>query len=184
MNFGFDSSTRRELGYRLIDHIDRYFSSLPERPVQLPTDLRTFAALTDTMPEFGQDAGLVLDEVTAGRLAHVQVTLGSAVRIMTGGTLPEGADAVVMVEDVEEIDGRALLQRRPRPGENVHPPGMDLTRGQAVLCAGSRIGPAEVGLLATVGCASVPVFRRPRVAVLATGDELVDAVAELAARIA
>src|SRR5438105_11755204 len=83
----------------------------------------------------------VLEEVTAGRLAHVQVTPGSAVRIMTGGTLPEGADAVVMVEDVEEVDGRALLQRRPRSGENVHPPGMDLARGQAVLCAGSRIGP-------------------------------------------
>src|SRR5207248_3447048 len=84
------------------------------------------------------------------------------------------ADAVVMVEDVEEVDGRAILQRRPRPGENVHPPGMDLARGQPVLCRGTRIGAAEVGLLATVGCASVPVFRKPRVAVLATGDELVE----------
>src|SRR5947207_1622175 len=124
----------------------------------------------------GDDASelQVLEEVTAGRLAHVQVTPGSTVRIMTGGTLPEGADAVIMVEDVEEIDGRALLQRRPRSGENVHPRGMDLAHGQAVLCAGGRIGPAEVGLLATVGCARVPVFRRPRVAVLATGDELVE----------
>jgi molybdopterin biosynthesis enzyme len=78
---------------------------------------------------------------------------------MTGGTLPEGADAVIMVEDVEEIDGRALLQHRARPGENVHPPGMDLARGQPVLSRGTRIGPAEVGLLATVGCARVPVFR-------------------------
>jgi molybdopterin molybdotransferase len=97
-----------------------------------------------------------------------------AVRIMTGGTLPQGADAVVMVEDVEEIDGRAFLQRRPRSGENVHPPGMDLARGQSVLCKGARIRAAEVGLLATVGCANVPVYRKPRVAVLATGDELVE----------
>jgi molybdopterin molybdotransferase len=116
----------------------------------------------------------VLEEVTAGRLAHGQVRPGTAVRIMTGGTLPPGADAVVMVEDVEETDGRAVLQQRPRRGENVHPPGMDLARGQHVLGAGSRIGAAEVGLLATVGCSEVPVFRRPRVAVLATGDELVE----------
>jgi molybdopterin molybdotransferase len=116
----------------------------------------------------------VLEEVTAGRLAHAQVRPGTAVRIMTGGTVPPGADAVVMVEEVEETDGRAILQHRPRSGENVHPPGMDLARGQHVLSAGSRLGAAEVGLLATVGCADVPVYRRPRVAVLATGDELVE----------
>src|SRR5216684_8844062 len=72
----------------------------------------------------------VLEEVTAGRLAHTRVSPGTAVRIMTGGTLPHGADAVVMVEEVDETNGRAILQRRPRRGENVHPPGMDLTRGQ------------------------------------------------------
>ncbi len=116
----------------------------------------------------------VLEEVTAGRLAHTQVSPGTAVRIMTGGTLPRGADAVVMVEEVDETNGRAILQHRPRLGENVHPPGMDLIRGQHVLSAGMRIGAAEVGLLATVGCAQVPVFRRPTVAVLATGDELVE----------
>jgi molybdopterin molybdotransferase len=116
----------------------------------------------------------VVEEVTAGRLAHAQVMPGSAVRIMTGATLPHGADAVVMVEDVDETNGRAVLQRRPRSGENVHPPGMDLARGQSVLDKGTRIGAAEVGLLATVGCAQVPVYRKPRVAVLATGDELVE----------
>jgi molybdopterin molybdotransferase len=116
----------------------------------------------------------VLEEVTAGRLGSTRVRPGAAVRIMTGGTLPPGADAVVMVEDVEETDGCALLQHRPRQGENVHPPGMDLSRGQLVLATGARIGPAEVGLLATVGCIQVPVYRRPRVAVLATGDELVE----------
>ena len=116
----------------------------------------------------------VLEEVTAGRLAQAQLSAGTAVRIMTGGTLPHGADAVVMVEEVDETNGRAVLQHRPRRGENVHPPGMDLTRGQHVLSQGMRIGAAEVGLLATVGCAQVPVFKRPAVAVLATGDELVE----------
>src|SRR5579864_8072206 len=116
----------------------------------------------------------VLEEVTAGRLATARVRPGAAVRIMTGGMLPEGADAVVMVEDVDEVDGHAILQRKPRAGENVHPPGMDLSTGQPVLSKGTRIGAAEVGLLATVGCAQVPVFRKPKVAVLATGDELVE----------
>jgi molybdopterin molybdotransferase len=116
----------------------------------------------------------VLEEVTAGRLAQAQVSPGTAVRIMTGGTLPHGADAVVMVEEVDETNGRAILQHRPRRGENVHPPGMDLTRGQHVLSAGVRVGAAEVGLLATVGCVQVPVFKQPTVAVLATGDELVE----------
>jgi molybdopterin molybdotransferase len=116
----------------------------------------------------------VLEEVTAGRLAHAQLRRGTAVYIMTGGTLPLEADAVVMVEEVDQTNGRAVLHHRPKSGENVHPPGMDLTRGQHILTAGSRIGAAEVGLLATVGCARVPVYRRPRVAVLATGDELVE----------
>src|SRR5438067_2419874 len=116
----------------------------------------------------------VVEEVTAGRLAELQVTHGGAARIMTGGSLPERADAVVMFEEVDESDGHITLQHRPRKGENVHPPGMDLARGQAVLSRGSRIGAAEVGLLATVGATRVPVFRKPRVAVLATGDELVE----------
>ena len=100
----------------------------------------------------------VVEEVTAGRLGHVQVTPGSAVRIMTGGSLPDGTDAVVMFEDVEEIDGRAILQHKPGRGENVHPRGMDLTAGQTVVCQGRRIGPAEIGLLATVGCVGCPCF--------------------------
>jgi molybdopterin molybdotransferase len=116
----------------------------------------------------------VLEEVTAGRLARTQLRKGTAVYIMTGGTLPPEADAVVMVEEVEQTNGRAVLHRRPARGENVHPPGMDLTQGQHILARGARIGAAEVGLLATVGCAQVPVHRRPRVAVLATGDELVE----------
>lgn len=116
----------------------------------------------------------VLEEVTAGRLAQAQVDPASAVHIMTGGTLPHGADAVVMVEEADEREGVVELRRLPKQGENVHPPGMDLTRGQQVVAAGTRLGAPEVGLLATVGLHEVPVYRRPRVAVLATGDELVE----------
>lgn len=116
----------------------------------------------------------VLEEVTAGRLAQTRVRPGTTMRIMTGSALPQGADAVVMVEQVDEVDGRAHLEHRPRTGENVHPPGMDLGLGERVLAAGSRLSSGEMGLLATVGCVSVPVFRRPRVAVLTTGDEVVE----------
>src|SRR3954452_19457393 len=64
MNFALDSETRRRLGYRLIDAIDAYFSSLPTRPVQLPADQRTFGELTDSIPELGADADRVLDDLT------------------------------------------------------------------------------------------------------------------------
>src|SRR6266849_6598980 len=63
MDFEFDSKTRRQLGYRLIDQIDAYFSSLPDRPVQLPVDQRTFGTLDDALPEIGEDPGKVLDEI-------------------------------------------------------------------------------------------------------------------------
>src|ERR1051325_537104 len=63
MGFDFDAKTRRELGYKLIDHINEYFSSLSERPVQLPAEQRTFGPLRDKMPEIGEDAAFVLDEM-------------------------------------------------------------------------------------------------------------------------
>ncbi|MBI2756710.1 MAG: molybdopterin molybdotransferase MoeA [Chloroflexi bacterium] len=116
----------------------------------------------------------VLAEVTAGRLAHTQVGSGEAVAIMTGGTIPQGADAVVMVEDTDHAGEVVRLHRLPHAAENIHPPGMDLVRGQVVARAGERIGPSEVGLLASVGASEVPVVRRPRVAILATGDEVVE----------
>lgn len=116
----------------------------------------------------------VQEEITAGRVGNVRVAQGNASRIMTGAPLPQGADAVVMVEETEERNGEVEIHKLPRQGDNVHPTAMDLAAGQVVLAAGTRIGPAEVGLLATVGVTRVPVYGRPRVAVLATGDEVVD----------
>ncbi|PYL36453.1 MAG: hypothetical protein DMF35_01485, partial [Verrucomicrobia bacterium] len=63
MDFEFDSKTRRQLGYRLIDQIDAYFSSLPDRPVQLPADQRTYGTLDNALPEMGEDPAKVLDEI-------------------------------------------------------------------------------------------------------------------------
>ncbi|HMC30094.1 MAG TPA: hypothetical protein VKL99_04610, partial [Candidatus Angelobacter sp.] len=70
MPFDFDSATRRRLGYKLIDRIDEYFSSLPQRPVQLPEELRSFADLTDSLPELGEDAERVLEDVCSELVAQ------------------------------------------------------------------------------------------------------------------
>jgi molybdopterin molybdotransferase len=116
----------------------------------------------------------VLREVTAGQSADLTLDGETAVRIMTGGVLPPGADAVVMVEDTEERDSVVAISTSPRAGDNVQGAGIDAHRGQVVLAAGRRIGPAEVGMLATVGQTRVNVHPKPRIAVLATGDEVVE----------
>jgi molybdopterin molybdotransferase len=116
----------------------------------------------------------VLSEITAGVAEARTVEPGTAVRIMTGAPLPDGADAVVMVEQVTERDGMMIPEASPAPGENVHRQGQDVHRGQEVLAPGAVLGAAEIGVLATVGRVRVRVHRRPVVAVLATGDELVE----------
>ncbi|HEY3109924.1 MAG TPA: gephyrin-like molybdotransferase Glp [Chloroflexota bacterium] len=121
----------------------------------------------------------VLADVLAGQADGAGVGPGTAARIMTGAPLPRGADAVVMFEQTDEREGRVRLQRPVRRGDNLRPVGIDLEVGQAVLAAGAPLGPAEIGLLATLGIAEVAVHRRPRVAVLSTGDELVEPDAPL-----
>ncbi len=122
----------------------------------------------------------VIGEATAGRLPTFSVAPGSVAYITTGAPLPDGADAVVMVEDSQAVDGdgdprRVRLTRAVQAGDGVRPVGVDMAAGQTVLPAGSQLGPAELGLLATVGLGQVEVVAQPRVAVLSTGDELVEA---------
>jgi gephyrin len=105
---------------------------------------------------------------------------GTVAYITTGAPLPPGADAVMMVEESEpaltSADGvaRVALKARVAEGDDVRPVGVDVTAGQIVLQAGERLGPAEIGLLATVGITEVACHPRPRVAILSTGDELVE----------
>jgi molybdopterin molybdotransferase len=116
----------------------------------------------------------VLAEITAGLDRAVEVAPGTAVRIMTGAPVAPGADAVAMVEYAEEGDGWIALTRPVSSGDNIRPAGQDIVAGQTVLTRGTTLGPAELGLLASVGAEYVRVYRRPRVAVLSTGDELVE----------
>ncbi len=99
---------------------------------------------------------------------------GSVARIFTGAPLPEGADAVVMQEEAEVLpDGSVRFQQAPAAGQFIRRRGEDLRQGEVVLTAGTRLGPAEIGLAASIGLASLPVRARPRVALFSTGDELV-----------
>ena len=114
----------------------------------------------------------VIAEITAGAMAGLHIDRGAAVRIMTGAPLPSGADAVVMVEQAEERDGLLFVLHAPGAGDNIHTTGQDVAAGQLILARGTSLGVAEIGLLATAGRRRVRVFRRPVVAVLATGDEV------------
>ena len=116
----------------------------------------------------------VLETVAAGAFPSHPVVAGTATRIMTGAPLPEGADSVVRVEDTDAGDARVTIRSARDAHRNIRRRGEDIRSGTTVIAAGSPIGPAQIGLLASVGAASVDVHRRPRVAFLATGDEVVD----------
>jgi molybdopterin molybdotransferase len=105
----------------------------------------------------------------------IVVGRGEAVRIMTGAPIPEGADAVVIVEDVRVEDNEVILVAPVAEGANVRRRGSDAEAGESVLSRGTRVTPAVRGLLASLGVGAVFVHRRPKVAVLSTGDELTDA---------
>jgi molybdopterin molybdotransferase len=94
-------------------------------------------------------------------------------RISTGAAIPDGADAVVRVEDAEIVDGELRLESVPSPGANIRRAGEDLRAGQRAVPAGTRIGSAELALLASAGVAEIPCRRRPVVSIVVTGDELV-----------
>jgi molybdopterin molybdotransferase len=127
----------------------------------------------------------VVGELAAGYVYEGKVRPGTAVRIMTGAPLPPGADAVAPFEDTYESGSHAfgrfskaadsvLVCKAVRPGANVRRAGEDVTRGALVLSRGTILRPAHIGVLASLGRATVRVIRRPVVAVLSTGDELVE----------
>jgi len=113
--------------------------------------------------------------IACGDVPSGGVTAGTATTIATGGVIPRGADAVVMIEQTELLDGtpRIEVRRAAAPGQFVSYAGSDIARGETLLRRGAHIGSREIGMLAASGLAEVAVVRRPKVAVLSTGDELV-----------
>ena len=120
----------------------------------------------------------VVDEITAGKTPQHVVGKLQAARIMTGAPLPQGADCVVAVEQTEVAGPERvrITQSAVRAGQHVMDRGLEMRAGQVVLEAGRRLRPQELGLLAAVGRTEVRLYPRPRVAILPTGDELVEAV--------
>jgi molybdopterin molybdotransferase len=127
----------------------------------------------DTVPAPAVELTIV-EDLPAGRLSRRALGPMQAARIMTGAPLPDAADAVVMVEDTEPSDRGIVVRRAVRPGDNIGLAGEDLKKGETALERGVLLGPAEIGMLAAVNLSRVPVVRRPEVAVIATGDEIVE----------
>jgi molybdopterin molybdotransferase len=125
----------------------------------------------------------VAQQIRAGQAAARPLALGETCEIMTGAPVPEGADAVFMVEHAEQESGqksgqesgfvRLTAPRTLTPGENIVPQGSEALRGELLLAAGTRLGPAQIALAAQCGYARLKVARRPRVVILTTGDEVV-----------
>ncbi|HYW23793.1 MAG TPA: gephyrin-like molybdotransferase Glp [Terriglobales bacterium] len=143
-------------------------------PVQLPAFP---ASAVDGYAVRSADGGgrlRVAGESAAGRPFTGELPPGAAARILTGGVLPAGADTVVMVEDVEQGPDWVIVPAGVEAGRNYHRPGDDLRAGELVVRRGTTLGAAELGLAASVGLPALRVHRRPRVALMSTGDELVE----------
>jgi molybdopterin molybdotransferase len=117
----------------------------------------------------------IVERIYAGQPPSESIARGTCAEIATGAPIPEGADAVVMVEETtpassDDVDIRAS----PSPGQNIGRRGADITMGDRVICSGEVLTPSRVGALAAIGCAEVVVFARPRVAILSTGNEVAE----------
>ncbi|MFQ5867964.1 MAG: gephyrin-like molybdotransferase Glp [bacterium] len=134
----------------------------------------------------------VIDDLPAGHVSTKRLKSGEGIRIMTGAPIPAGADAVIMVEDTKIVDslqltdhrkkcgqrsmdyGKIEIFRKVKEGENIRRKGEDVKKGELVISKGKVICPAEIGMLASLNIQEVNVIKHPRVAILATGDELID----------
>jgi len=125
----------------------------------------------------------VVMDIPAGSAPEGAIGPGEVARIMTGAPLPEGADAIIPVEDTDSqwkagdapaLNGNVTIFKSAKVGDFVRPIGEDVRAGQTILAAGTRLRPQDIGILAAVGQAQVPVVRQPRVVILSTGDELVE----------
>jgi molybdopterin molybdotransferase len=162
----------------LLEALGRVTAAEVVSPAEVPSfdnsAMDGFAVRGADLAGVAQGEGLVITaEIPAGRPSGEPLEPGAAARIMTGAPLPEGADTVVQVEHTQERDGRVFVQKAPAVGSNVRYAAEDVRRGDVVLPRGALLGPAEIGLLTSIGVEQLAVARRPRVAIIATGSELV-----------
>lgn len=132
-----------------------------------------FALRAIDLPRTGEKRFRLVGEVFAGGRAAPKIGAGTCVRITTGAPLPEDADTVVMKENTRIESDYVIVAAGTMPGANVRPAGEDYRKGDTALERGCRLGPAQLGVLASLGMTDAPVLRRPRAVLLTTGDELV-----------
>ena len=166
----------------LDEAVGRILSTTQRAPIDVPPFDRAlvdgFALRSEDTAQASEQAPVRLsarpETISCGVAPTLEVATGQATPIATGGPLPRGADAVCMVEHTDP-DGReaVLVRRSVAPGQNIGFAGSDIALGETLLRRGARIGSREIGMLAACGIDRVPVYRRPRVAILSTGDELV-----------
>jgi molybdopterin molybdotransferase len=145
-------------------------------PLQVPpqdnSSMDGYAVRVAEIPDEGVSFP-VSQRIPAGSAAQ-PLRPGTVARIFTGAPVPAGADAIVMQEDTERLEGEHVrILRVPQQGQWIRRSGEDVRQGAVVLAAGERLGPASLGLAASIGCDKLVVARRPRVALFSTGDELV-----------
>ncbi len=166
----------------LLEGLNRVLSEDLASPEDLPSFNRssmdgyavrardTFGA-SESLPALLEVAG----EIPMGQAPAMELAPGKAIRIATGGMLPKGADAVVMIEYCHPLDATTIeVTRSVSPFENVIAAGDDIRKGQVVLRRGHRLRPQDLGILAGLGISKISVYSRPRVAIISTGDEVVD----------
>jgi molybdopterin molybdotransferase len=165
--------------------LEESYGRVLARDVVSPEDLPGFARSTmdgfalSSADTFGASEGspayiVVRGEIPMGREPDFELARGEAARISTGGMLPKGADAVLMLEHAQRLDGDEIeALRSVAPGENVMQRGEDARKGEVVLKKGRRLRHQDVAALAGLGITEVPVYDRPRVSIISTGDEIV-----------
>jgi len=166
-------------------HLDKAFGRILSRDIVSPEDLPGFSRSSmdgyavNAKDTFGATESLpalleVVGEVIMGQVSTDEVKPGQAVKISTGGMVPEGADGVVMVEYTHQLDERTIeVSRAVSPLENMILHDDDFKEGGAVLTSGSVLRPQDLGVMAGLGVRDVWVFKRPRVAIISTGDEVI-----------
>jgi molybdopterin molybdotransferase len=147
-----------------------------------------FALRAEDVPSSGVDHPVILSviaDIPAGSIGNIVLAAGQAARIMTGAPIPPGADAVVMIEDTDadqrstDVPSRVKVFKAMKSGENIRRHGSDIVRDQKIYSEGIILRPQDLGMLAMLGVASVPVRKKPRLALISSGDEILPVEAPL-----
>ncbi|HLF24657.1 MAG TPA: molybdopterin molybdotransferase MoeA, partial [Burkholderiales bacterium] len=158
------------------DALERVLAENVISPINVPAHTNSavdgYALARDALPGKGKRECRVAGTAWAGRPYAGAVVRGDCVQIMTGAPMPSGTDIVILREQVEVHGDRVLIAHDENQARNVRMAGEDLAKGQVALTVGKRLMPAELGMIASLGYAEVPVYRRARVAFFSTGDEL------------